>query len=162
VADGAFREDLYFRLNVITVEIPPLRARPEDLQSFADHYLRHFAAQSGRKLGGFSDETAACLRNHSWPGNLRELCNAVERAVILARGDKVVPTDLPGELRSSAATDGSTSAPVEVGLAISLEKLEELHIRRVLERTPSLTEAAQLLGIDQATLYRKRKKIGLE
>jgi len=162
VAEGAFREDLYFRLNVITVEIPPLRARPEDLRSFAEYYLKHFAAQSGRKLGGFSEEAAACIRNHSWPGNLRELCNAVERAVILAREDRIVSADLPGELRNQAATDGSAGAAPEVGSAISLEQLEELHIRRVLERTPSLTEAAQLLGIDQATLYRKRKKIGLE
>jgi NtrC-family two-component system response regulator AlgB len=163
VAEGVFREDLYFRLNVITVEIPTLRARPDDLRRFAEHYLKHFAVQFGRKLDGFSDEAAACLINYSWPGNLRELCNSVERAVILAREKQIVPADLPGELRSGVAT-GAVAGEIttQVGATISLEKLEELHIRRVLERTPSLSEAAELLGIDQATLYRKRKKIGLE
>lgn len=163
VAEGAFREDLYFRLNVIAVEMPPLRSRPEDLRRFAEHYLQHFTAQTGRKLEGYSDEAAVCIRNHPWPGNLRELCNAVERAAILARGNKVVPADLPVELRAGAAAgEANHDSGIQLGTAITLEKLEEHHIRRVLERTPSLTEAAALLGIDQATLYRKRKKIGLE
>ncbi len=160
VAEGAFREDLYFRLNVIAVELPPLRARPDDLERLARHYLKHYTAQAGRKLEGFSDEAAACIRQHPWPGNLRELSNAIERAAILARGDKVLPSDLPGELRNGSV--GSGSETTHAGAAISLEKLEELHIKRILEKTPSLTEAAELLGIDQATLYRKRKKIGLE
>jgi len=164
VAEGAFREDLYFRLNVITVEMPPLRARSGDLMRFAEHYLRHFAAQCGRRLEGFADETAASLRTHSWPGNLRELCNAIERAVIMARESKVSPADLPAEVRQPQNSDGALSeaAIAQPGAPLSLEKLEELHIRRVLETTPSLVQAAETLGIDQATLYRKRKKLGLE
>ena len=161
VADGAFREDLYFRLNVIAVEMPPLRARQDDLGRLAEHYLKHFAAQSGRKLAGFSNEATSAIRNHSWPGNLRELCNAIERAAILAQGSEVIPTDLPADLRSGARTS-DVDVSAQPGAPLSLEKLEELHIRRVLEQTPSLTEAAEVLGIDQATLYRKRKKIGLE
>jgi NtrC-family two-component system response regulator AlgB len=163
VADGLFREDLYFRLNVIAVEMPPLRSRDGDLVRFAEHYETFFAAQCGRKLNGLSPETVACIRAYGWPGNLRELRNAVERAVILAHGDKLVPADFPGELRGegSGLTATGENLP-QVGSLISLDKLEEAHMRKILERTPSLTEAAEILGIDQATLYRKRKKIGLE
>jgi NtrC-family two-component system response regulator AlgB len=162
VAEGAFREDLYFRLNVITVEMPPLRSLDSDVVRFAEHYTKFFAAQCARKIEGFSPEAVACLRAYAWPGNLRELRNSVERAVIMARNDKIVPADFPAEMgeHKSGTADGNNNA--QVGSLISLEKLEEIHLRKVLERTPSLTEAAQILEIDQATLYRKRKKIGLE
>src|SRR5271170_144050 len=163
VAEGAFREDLYFRLNVIAVEMPPLRERAADLIRFAEHYEKYFAAQCGRKLEGLSPEAIACIRAYNWPGNLRELRNAVERAVIMARHEKISPEDFPAELRGQSPgtlVDGENAA--QIGSLISLEKLEEAHLRKVLERTPSLTEAAEILGIDQATLYRKRKKIGLE
>jgi two-component system, NtrC family, response regulator AlgB len=161
--DGAFREDLYFRLNVIAVEMPPLRARPGDLVRFAEHYVRHFAVQGGRTIAGFSDEAIACIRAYAWPGNLRELCNAVERAVILAKGDRIVPADLPMEVRNPASGVGETGdGVVQVGSAVSLEKLEEAHLRKVLARASNLADAAKLLGIDQTTLYRKRRKIGLE
>jgi NtrC-family two-component system response regulator AlgB len=163
VAEGLFREDLYFRLNVIAVEMPPLRARDADLVRFAEHYEKFFAEQCGRKLEGLSPESIACIRAYHWPGNLRELRNAIERAVILAKHDKLCPEDFPAELRgqSSVTTAGGENLP-QVGSIISLEKLEEAHMRKILERAPSLTEAAEILGIDQATLYRKRKKIGLE
>jgi NtrC-family two-component system response regulator AlgB len=163
VAEGAFREDLYFRLNVIAVEMPPLRACAADLIRFAEYYEKYFAAQCGRKVEGLSPETVACIRAYNWPGNLRELRNAIERAVILAKHEKIMPEDFPAELRGQtvgAPVDGAVTA--QIGSLISLEKLEEAHLRKVLERTPSLTEAAEILGIDQATLYRKRKKIGLE
>lgn len=161
--DGAFREDLYFRLNVISVEMPPLRARQGDVVRFAEHYLKHFAAQCGRTIAGFSDEAIACIRAYAWPGNLRELCNAVERAVIMVKGDRILPADLPMELRSATTAGGEAEdgAP-QVGSAISLEKLEEAHLRKILGRISNLGEAAELLGIDQTTLYRKRRKIGLE
>jgi NtrC-family two-component system response regulator AlgB len=163
VAEGLFREDLYFRLNVIAVEMPPLRSRDEDLIRFAEHYEKFFAGQCGRKLEGLSPEVVACIRAYVWPGNLRELRNAIERAVILARHEKLFPGDFPAELRgqSTLTTTAGENSP-QVGSLISLEKLEEAHLRKILERTPSLTEAAEVLGIDQATLYRKRKKIGLE
>ena len=163
VAEGSFREDLYFRLNVITVEMPSLRMLDSDVIRFADHYAKFFAAQCARKIDGFSPEAVACIRAYPWPGNLRELRNSIERAVIMAKEDKIAPGDFPAEMaegRASASADGVSAA--QVGSLISLEKLEEMHLRKVLERTPSLTEAAQILGIDQATLYRKRKKIGLE
>jgi two-component system, NtrC family, response regulator AlgB len=163
VAEGLFREDLYFRLNVIAVEMPPLRSRDGDLIRFAEHYEKFFAEQCGRNLAGLSPEAVACLRAYGWPGNLRELRNAIERGVILARREKLFPEDFPAELRgqNAAANPGGENVP-QIGSLISLEKLEEAHLRKILEQTPSLTEAAEILGIDQATLYRKRKKIGLE
>ena len=163
VAEGLFREDLYFRLNVIAVEMPPLRQRGGDLIRFATHYERFFAEQCARKLEGFSPEASACISAYAWPGNLRELRNAIERAVILAKHEQLLPADFPAELRgnNSGLPAAAENLP-QVGSMISLEKLEEAHLRKILELTPSLTEAAEVLGIDQATLYRKRKKIGLE
>jgi NtrC-family two-component system response regulator AlgB len=163
VAEGAFREDLYFRLNVITAEMPPLRQRQGDLMRFAGHYFQHFAALCGRRLEGFSEAASAAIRAHSWPGNLRELRNAIERAVIMAKGNKINREDLPAELRGQTVAGANGSeASLQVGSLVSMEQLEEAHLRKVLERTSNLAGAAQVLGIDQATLYRKRKKIGLE
>jgi len=162
VAEGTFREDLFFRLNVIVVEMPPLRKLEGDVVRFAEHYARYFAEQCGRKLEGFDAEALAVIRAYAWPGNLRELRNAIERAVILAKETRIVPDDLPGELRGQTQPNGEHTETVPMaGSLISLEKLEEAHLVRILQRTPRLTEAAQILGIDQATLYRKRKKIGL-
>jgi two-component system, NtrC family, response regulator AlgB len=162
VADGTFREDLYFRLNVIAVEMPPLRVRHGDLFRFAEHYARHFAAQCGRTLEGFTDRAVSCLRAYPWPGNLREMRNAVERAVILAKHDLIGPEDLPAEMRLENLPAAYADRALEVGAMVSLENVEELHIRKVLACVPNVGDAAQILGIDQATLYRKRKKLGLE
>ncbi len=164
VSDGSFREDLFFRLNVITVEMPPLRQRANDILRFAVHYQAHFAAQCGRKLSGFSEDALAFLLHHPWPGNLRELRNAIERAVIMARGSEVTADDLPRDshLAETATETGAATDALSVGSPVSLEKLEEAHIRAVLQKAGGLSEAAAVLGIDQATLYRKRKKLGLE
>jgi NtrC-family two-component system response regulator AlgB len=163
VAEGLFREDLYFRLNVISVEMPPLRARDGDLIRFAEHYQKIFAELCGRKLEGFSPDVVAQLLGYGWPGNLRELRNAIERAVILTKGDRLGPADLPAELRGQIIPTASNGQELpQVGSQVSLEKLEEAHLRKILESSPSRAEAAQILGIDQATLYRKRKRIGLE
>ena len=160
ISQGQFREDLYFRLNVIAVEVPPLRNRSEDLERFVSHYLKYFAAQCGRSSRGFSAEALGRIRGHSWPGNLRELRNAIERAVILARGEEEIGVeDLPLEARHDLEKAHSLPQPGEM---VSLETLDEAHIRKVLERTGSVTQAARVLGIDQATVYRKRKKMGLE
>ena len=163
VAEGLFREDLYFRLNVIAVEMPPLRSRDEDLIRFAEHYEKFFAEQCARPLNGLSPEAIASIRAYSWPGNLRELRNAIERAVILTKHDKLSPEDFPAELRAQNTTSIAALDDLpQVGSLVSLEKLEQAHVGKVIERTSTLTEAAQILGIDQATLYRKRKKIKLE
>ena len=140
-----------------------MRERSADLIRFAQHYLKHFAALCGRRLEGFSEEALACIRTYAWPGNFRELRNTVERAVILAKGKRIGVEDLPAQLSSPTVlgANGNDASP-EVGSLISMEKLEEAHLRKVLARTANLVEAAEVLGIDQATLYRKRKKIGLE
>jgi NtrC-family two-component system response regulator AlgB len=161
VAGGAFREDLYFRLNVITAEMPPLRARNGDLLRLALHYGQYFARQCGRPAGDLSPAAAACLQAYAWPGNLRELRNVMERAVIMAGGDQLTPEDFPGELRGPPAPDAGEPT-LQPGAPVSLEKLEEAHLRKVLAQTPNLGTAAEILGIDQATLYRKRKKLGLD
>jgi two-component system, NtrC family, response regulator AlgB len=161
MAEGAFREDLFFRLNVIAVEVPPLRNRPADLVRFAEHYLKHFAAQCGRQVTGFSEEAVQRVTTYNWPGNLRELRNAIERAVILCASTKIEREDLPLENSSSHSPAGTADEP-QPGDLISLEKLEEHHIKRVLERTGSIAQAARVLGIDDGTIYRKRKKMGLE
>lgn len=157
--DGSFRDDLYFRLNVISIEMPALRSRQEDLLRLADHYRMYFAAQCGRAVPPtFSPAALARLLSYPWPGNLRELRNAIERAVILAKGDSLDPADMPGDLEE---TNGLITNEIMPGAFVSLEKLEELHVRKVLEKTSTVTEAAGVLGIDQATIYRKRKKLGL-
>jgi NtrC-family two-component system response regulator AlgB len=162
VAEGAFREDLYFRLNVITAEMPPLRLRNGDLLRFAAHYEEYFARQCGRPPGGLSPEVIACLQAYSWPGNLRELRNVMERAVIMARNNQVAPEDFPGELRRlPAPIPAAENLPVP-GSRVTLEQLEEAHLRKILAQIKNLSEAAEILGIDQATLYRKRKRLGME
>jgi two-component system, NtrC family, response regulator AlgB len=164
VAEGLFREDLFYRLNVIAVEMPPLRLRQDDLIAFAGHYLKHFAVQCGRPPMAFAESAGLALRTHAWPGNLRELRNAIERAAILARGDTVEVADLPAEIRGGSvggAMDGAPALTHQVGSRVTLEQIEETHLRRVLGIAKSLTEAAEILGIDQATLYRKRKRLGM-
>ena len=161
MAEGAFREDLYFRLNVIAVEMPPLRSRPGDLARLAEHYLKYFAGQCGRKAAEFSGEALDRINRYGWPGNLRELRNAIERAVILGRQDRIGPEDLPLDGTGGDPENATGPAP-QPGDLISLEKLEEYHIRKVLERTGTIAQAARVLGIDQATIYRKRKRMDLE
>ena len=158
---GNFREDLYYRLNVISVLIPPLRDRPADLELFANQYLEYFASQVGRKIVGFSDGGRAALMRHSWPGNLRELRNAIERATILATGTTIGADDLP--VPSHASINGTAPEPglPSIGGEHSLDEIEQAHLTKVLGWAPSFHDAAQVLGIDKATLYRKRKRLGL-
>jgi NtrC-family two-component system response regulator AlgB len=146
-------------LNVIAVEMPPLRSCHDDLLRFAQHYLKYFAAHGGHAVQGFSDDAVGRVIAYPWPGNLRELRNAIERAVILAKSNKISVDDLPMDLRPTSA---NANALPQVGELIPLEKIEEMHVRRVLERTSSVAEAARVLGIDDATIYRKRKKMGIE
>jgi NtrC-family two-component system response regulator AlgB len=155
VAAGRFREDLFYRLNVIDVELPPLRQRPHDILSLAEHLLRFFARQTGKAVHSFAPETEAALVRHNWPGNVRELRNAIERGVILATGATLDRVHLPGQVGSPPP------ARVEVGGAVTLDALEAEHIRRILAGSASLEEAAATLGIDPSTLYRKRKRYGL-
>lgn len=155
VRNGRFREDLLYRLNVIEITMPPLRQRPGDVPGLAQHLLDFFARQSGKMLTNFTPEAMAALQRHSWPGNLRELRNAIERSAILTQGPLVGLADLP-MLRGQ-----TVNRKIEVGAPVTLEELEAEHIRQVLAVTPSLEDAAHTLGIDPSTLYRKRKRFGL-
>lgn len=154
VAEERFREDLYYRLNVITLTVPPLRSRPEDILSLSMDFLAHFSRSNRKRILGFTEEARLSLTGHSWPGNVRELRNAVERAVILSTGEMIGKADLPDSVVPADASP-------KVGDMISLATIEELHIRRVLASTGSLQEAADVLGIDQATLWRRRKAYGI-
>lgn len=162
IADGHFREDLYYRLNVISVTVPALRDRQADLQRFAKDYLDFFAGQLGRKIDGFSETGRTALLRHSWPGNLRELRNAIERATILARGTTVDGVDLPRPAPLPNAGVAGSSDALGIGGEHSLEEIEHAHLIKVLDWAPSLHDAASVLGIDKATLYRKRKRFGIE
>ncbi|HWG41789.1 MAG TPA: sigma-54 dependent transcriptional regulator [Gemmataceae bacterium] len=155
VAAGRFREDLFYRLNVIDIELPPLRQRPHDILPLAKHLLRFFARQTGKILHSFTPEAEAALLRHQWPGNIRELRNAIERGVILATTSTLDRVHLPGQVGNSPP------ARVEIGGEVTLDTLEAEHIRRVLAASASLEDAAATLGIDPSTLYRKRKRYGL-
>ena len=155
IAAGRFREDLYFRLNVIPIQLLPLRSRREDIVPLARLFLARHAADAGRRLA-FSPEAEAVLAAHGWPGNVRELENAVERAVVLARGDTIVPEDLLLEERAGAgpAVDGT--------LQDALDRTVAVRIRAALDAAGGQrAEAARALGIDRTTLYRMMKRLGL-
>jgi len=154
VAEGRFREDLYYRLNVISLTVPPLRERREDIPGMANDFLAHFAKVNHKTITGFTEQAEQALMDHAWPGNVRELRNVVERAVILGVGESIGVGDL---------FDGAPSPDTAVSLGdlVPLAAMEEQHIRRVLAKTSSLQEAADILGIDQTTLWRRRKAYGI-
>lgn len=154
VREGRFREDLYYRLNVIQIEIPPLRERPDDIVSLAKGLLIFFSKSCHKVMGGFTDEALNLLKSYPWPGNVRELRNVIERAVILCEGNRIGVDHLPENVHA-------TYTAIRIGDPVTLDKIEEEHIRRVLALTRSLQDAADLLGIDQATLWRRRKQYGI-
>ncbi len=150
---GTFREDLYYRLNVLQIHLPALRDRGEDLLPLCEHFLRRAAQHSGKALAALSQPATKVLLSHSWPGNVRELENVIERAVALCDGPQITPQDLPQTLRERRPTD-------LVGYALqrnmSLQDLEREYILRVMkEEGGNKTRAAQRLGLDRKTLYRK-------
>jgi two-component system, NtrC family, response regulator AlgB len=154
VQQGHFREDLFYRLNVIQIDLPPLAERPEDVEKLATDMLQTFGDQNHKLFKGFSGEALLALKNHPWPGNIRELRNVVERAAILCQNETVGIEYFPPTLIPR-------NTPVRLGDSVSLETITENHIRRVIAATKSLQEAADILGIDQATLWRKRKLYGV-
>ncbi|HVT07425.1 MAG TPA: sigma-54 dependent transcriptional regulator [Polyangia bacterium] len=155
LADGTFREDLYYRLNVIHIHLPALRDRAEDILPLAEHFLARSTAKAGKEVRGFHETARKALLAYGWPGNVRELENVVERAVALAEGALVQPEDLPQAIRERRMTaEDDLSAAVARGL--TLEELEREYIKRVLAaESGNKTRAAQRLGLDRKTLYRK-------
>jgi two-component system response regulator AtoC len=153
VASGQFREDLYYRLNVVNIELPPLRERREDILLLSRHFLKKFTLENQKEISGFSREVNDFLLKYQWPGNVRELENTIERAVILARG-RHIGID---SLLQRASELGTSAIP-----GASLKEVERNHITGVLKQTSgNYTEAARILGISRATLYHKVKAYGL-
>jgi two-component system response regulator HydG len=154
VRERRFREDLFYRLNVITLPIPPLRERPEDIPLLAQHFLRRFAEKNGKQLTGFTEEALDLLQTYRWPGNVRELENVIERAVVLTRSSLISPADLPEGL---AGTD-SAGRHLVVSIGTPLEEVEDRLIEETLRYTKGdKTLAAKLLGIATRTIYRRLK-----
>jgi transcriptional regulator with PAS, ATPase and Fis domain len=152
VAAGSFREDLYYRLNVFSISVPPLRERGEDVVLLAQHFLSKYSASMNRVFTGFAPDALDAMRYHRWPGNVRELENAIERAVVVGTPPTVTGGDLPIKPPGAETTAGD----------MSLEVVEVAHIRRVLEQCQgNVMRAAKMLGIDRVTLYNKIKKFNL-
>ncbi|HEX4139926.1 MAG TPA: sigma-54 dependent transcriptional regulator [Candidatus Methylacidiphilales bacterium] len=158
VARGTFREDLLYRLDVISLELPPLRERPGDLMAIAESLLRQLAPRASQPITGFSERARQAMMHYSWPGNIRELRNMIERATILASGAEIDLPDLPASLSAGPAESDSPT----LGGANSLDEIEAEHIKRVLAGSKNLQQAATILKLDPTTLLRKRKSLGLD
>ena len=150
VEEGAYREDLYYRLNVVTIALPPLRERLEDVPLLAQHLLDRYVRASGKAIKGFARDTLARLSAYHWPGNVRELENAIERAVALSSSELIMPEDLPAH-----QSEASTAPLVIPGSRMSLDEMKQWYVAKVLgEVGGNKMRAAEVLGIDRGTLYR--------
>jgi two-component system, NtrC family, response regulator HydG len=159
VRAGSFRQDLLFRLEVVTLQVPPLRERATDIQELAYHFLAVANRRHGKNITILSAETITALQMHSWPGNVRELSNVIERAVIFATQEQIHVSELPPHLISSKTADVSMSSTISVRLGTPLKEVEELLIRKTLEVTEGdKNMTAKLLGINSRTIYRKLDK----
>jgi NtrC-family two-component system response regulator AlgB len=154
-----FREDLFYRIAVVSVEMPGLSERPGDILRFARHYLKYFAEKEGRPNLELTEKAERELQAYSWPGNLRELRNVIESAVVLSEKPQLESQELSVADEATTAFDGERKEGCCAGDFVSLDALSEEHIRRILERTDTMEEAASVLGINSATLYRKRKRM---
>jgi len=156
MARGIFREDLYWRLNVISINVPPLRERREDIPQLAANFIDLFNSRLGKNIRSLSQKAMDLIFSHHWPGNVRELENAVERAVVLAKGEYITPEDLPAQLKSQEPLAH------EAGGVSNLELLERDHVRSVLDKCEwNKFKAAKIMGISRSTLYSKIRKHGL-
>ncbi len=166
VKEGRFRDDLFYRLNVVRIVLPPLRERREDIPMLAQHFLQKFAAANAQPIRGFIPDTMALLQRYHWPGNVRELENVIERAVSLAHGPLVLPEDLPETIRTAGAgplDDKVGKALDRDDMLATLDEMAKRHLVRVLEETGgNKVRAAKILGIDRRTLYRMAERYGVE
>jgi DNA-binding NtrC family response regulator len=154
VRDGRFREDFFYRINVFTIEAPPLRDRREDIPLLASHFVERFARQMDRRITRISPAAMQRLSEHHWPGNVRELCNAIERAMVVGVPPEIRPEDLP--------VAAGRPAPAPQGSDDSLEDIEKRHIQGVLERSNwNISHAAHILRVDRVTVYNKIRRYGL-
>jgi DNA-binding NtrC family response regulator len=162
IRDGALRDDLFYRISTITIHVPPLRERSEDIQLLAEHFLKMYARKYQRPINGISQTAYQRLFAHSWPGNVRELQNVMERAVLLAKSNKIEPVDLPFD-NGSLPEKGGQSSGWDVPPNLTLEEIEKLVIERTLQRTGGNKQAAaNLLGIYRPRLYSKIRKYKID
>jgi two-component system response regulator HydG len=157
VDDGAFREDLFYRLNVVRLDVPPLRARPSDVPRLAEHFLRRYAEENEKEISGLSDKARDVLIAHSWPGNVRELQNVIEQAVVLCEGDVIDVSDLP------LTADTTEQEPLRLMIpGVTLAELERYAIMKTLEAVGgSPTKAAKILGVSRRTIQYRMREWGL-
>ncbi len=161
VAEGRFRQDLFYRVNVINIELPSLRERISDIPMLAEHFLAEVCADCGKLVHGFTDEVLATLQRYAWPGNVRELQNVIERAVLLGKSDRIGMEDLPANLMATGAVN--VEAIGTRTLKQAMEGPERQIIREVLNSNNwNRHAAAEVLGINRTTLYKKMKRLGLE
>jgi transcriptional regulator with PAS, ATPase and Fis domain len=161
ITNGAFREDLYYRLNVIAIEVPPLRERKEDIPLLAEHFLDKFSLDIGKKIYGLSDESMRILMEYNWPGNIRQLANTIEHAIVVANELEIQVCDFPGYIVASKAEDTTKAATRETPQ--SLEELEKEYMMNTLRiNNWNIRKSADILGINRVTLYNKIKKYGLK
>ena len=157
---GRFREDLYYRLNVVTVDLPPLRQRREDIPLLADFFLKQYAQKNRRLITGFTPRATDLLMRYEWPGNVRELENIIERAVIMARGEMITPLEFPNDLQN--LDEALKESRIDLTPGRSLKEVEKVLILRTLEETGgNRTHAARILGISRRTLQLKLKEYGI-
>ncbi len=162
LAEGTFREDLYFRINTVTIHLPPLRERREDIPLLCQGFLREVSRERGRDIEGFSDGALELLDAHPWPGNVRELRNVVERAVLFSRGPRILPEQLPAAFRQLSRKNPAPSGPRAMPLQQAVEQAEIEAIRMALAATHGRrTDAAELLKISRKTLWEKIKSYGI-
>jgi two-component system response regulator AtoC len=160
VREGSFREDLYYRLNVISIHVPPLRERKEDIPLLVDHFIDRFNMESGKRVEGISEEALEALMEYDWPGNVRELENVIERAVIINKGGIILPGDLPPHLLKRQPHLRAASVHQS---QMTLQEVERAHILNTLEENDwNIQRTAKVLGIDRSTLYAKIKRYGLK
>jgi two-component system, NtrC family, response regulator AtoC len=164
VAENSFRRDLYFRLRVVEVFVPPLRKRPEDIVELANYFLDRFNAETGRKIRGFTPEALHLMQQYRWPGNVRELKNVIERGVVLARTDFIENEDLNLSTVAAATDSGDLVAPAPKSTfePLSLDEVERRHIHATLKATGwNKSRTAVILGVERSTLDRKIKRYEL-
>jgi len=160
IQEGRFREDLYYRLNVVTVDVPPLRQRREDIPLLADFFLKQYAEKNRRPIEGFTPRATDLLMRHDWPGNVRELENIIERAVIMARGEMITPMEFPIDLQN--LDEDLKASRIDLTPGRSLKEVEKVVILRTLEEVEgNRTHAARILGISRRTLQLKLKEYGI-
>jgi transcriptional regulator with PAS, ATPase and Fis domain len=157
VEQGRFREDLYYRLNVVSIHVPPLRERREDIPDLVEFLLAKHTKTLGKRISGVTHETMQILMACRWKGNVRELDNALQRAVILGEGPLITPMDLPPDLAPVPGDPGAVD-----DLAEAVKRFEKQHIERILRQTPDKKEAARRLNMGLSSLYRRIEQLGIQ